>query len=710
LAQVAILIVAAAGNSKKKTRHSCKKGGGMARAPGWKQPRAEGPVVWWLRNDLRLEDNPVARLAASEAHVDGRACAAIFIFDPRFIDKSNYGRVTDPGFEKSIPTRKPLDFGNRKCCALRARFMLQCVRAVVQSLLQRGVKLRVCHALPEEVFGALPNGSLVVCQQEPVSVECTDVEDNVEAVLQRKGSHLWCEWGAMSLYHRDDMPFKLTYDDMPKSFTELGAALGWEDIWTTANREAGAATLRPPVAAPAAFTTSPMQQDQGVLQDLPGLLSEELLADDRKALQRLGYTDDEIQQAFNWPAPAGGEPEARAWLEAWLPRQTVTCPGNGDNPQAPVFWDLPVGSGPGEGHDALQWANLAKPDGWTRISHYLAVGCISAREVCARAAETPNFAGVVHRLMWRELHRLNAIRFGRRLFWLQGPGWVERPWSWDTAVIEAWKLGKTGVPYIDACMRELRTSGWLAYKGRKTTGYFLIFGLGVDWRVGAYHFEDVLLDYDCAMNYGNWVTVACIEKPNRANWGSEAMLADIVEAYRTDIEYKLSAEMANDQNGDYIRQWVPELRGVSAEFVHRPWEMAQEEMVKVGCVVGKDYPAPMLSLLKLSAKEEDWNVADADGDGQPAVSRRMARSGEHRVHPEDSSGRSYSRSEFLAFAASIGETEEYGENLWKESLLVPDIQKKFVEMEERLKAQEKELSALRGEQPDQQEAPPPQDS
>jgi len=133
-------------------------------------------------------------------------------------------------------------------------------------------------------------------------------------------------------------------------------------------------------------------------------------------------------------------------------------------------------------------------------------------------------------------------------------------------------------------------------------------------------------------------------------------------------------------------------------------------MVKVGCVVGKDYPAPMLSLLKLSAKEEDWNVADADGDGQPAVSRRMARSGEHRVHPEDSSGRSYSRSEFLAFAASIGETEEYGENLWKESLLVPDIQKKFVEMEERLKAQEKELSALRGEQPDQQEAPPPQDS
>jgi len=529
--------------------------------------------------------------------------------------------------------------------------------------------------------------------------------------LQRKGGHLWCEWGAMSLYHRDDLPFKLTYDDMPKSFTELGAALGWEDIWTTAQREVDAARLRPPVAAPDTFTAIPAQRDASGLQDLPGLLPEELLNDDKKMLQHLGYTDDEIHQAFNWPAPEGGEGHARALLEAWLPRQMAVCPGNGDNPQAPVFWDLPVGSGPGEGHDPLQWANLAKPDGWTRISHYLAVGCISAREVCARAAETPNYAGVVHRLMWRELHRLNAIRFGRRLFWLQGPGWVERPWSWDSALVEAWKLGRTGVPYIDACMRELRTSGWLAYKGRKTTGYFLVFGLGVDWRVGAYHFEDVLLDYDCAMNYGNWVTVACLEKPRRASWGCEASVPDIVEAYRTDIEYKLSAEMANDPQGEYIRQWVPELRGVNSEFVHQPWAMTPEEMVKVGCVVGKDYPAPLLSPLQLSTKAEDWNVRDADDDGHPAVSRRVARSGEHRVHPYDSSGRSYSRKEFRDFASSIGETEEYGENLWTESVSVPDIQKKVVELEARLEAQEKELLALRGDQTKEQvkTGPLPQD-
>jgi len=378
-----------------------------------------------------------------------------------------------------------------------------------------------------------------------------------------------------------------------------------------------------------------------------------------------------------------------------------------------VFWDLPVGSGPGEGHDALQWANLARPDGWTRVSHYLAVGCISAREIFARAAECPNFNGVAHRLLWREWHRLNAIRYGRRLFWLQGPGRVERPWSSEPALAEAWKLGRTGVPYIDACMRELRQTGWLAYKGRKTTAFFLVFGLGIDWRLGAFHFEDTLLDYDCAMNYGNWVTVAAVEKPRRASWGPEATVADLVEAYREDIEWKLSAEMANDPSGEYIRRWVPELRDIGADYVHRPWAMPEEEASRCGVRLGSDYPASLMGPLRVRADAEDLDrqqreereeigpverCRDWDAEGQEGVeaaAKRGSRSAERRVHPQDKSGRSYTRGEFAEFAAGIGESEAYAERLWEEAISVRDLQRRYAELESKIEAQERELSTLR---------------
>mmetsp|Transcript_38481 Transcript_38481/g.107223 ORF Transcript_38481/g.107223 Transcript_38481/m.107223 type:complete len:718 (-) Transcript_38481:27-2180(-) len=679
----------------------------MARAPTWKQPSATGPVVWWIRNDLRLEDNPVARLAVGEALVDGRPGAAIFVLDPRFIDHSPYGRVTDPDFRKSIPTRRPISFANRKCCALRMRFVLQCVRSLAEGLAAKGARLHVCYGRPEDVLAALPDGSLVVCQQEPVSVECSDVEGSVAEALECKGGALRREWGAMSLYHREDLPFRLEESEMPNSFTELGLTLGWDDIWSVSERSSWATPVRPPVAAPAAFP--PASHD---LQ-LPGLLPEDVLRDDAAALQRLGYSEEEIQAAVKQDMPEGGEPHARALLEGWLAKQGIT---SGDNPQTAVFWDLPVGSGPGEGHDALQWANLARPNGWMRVSHYLAVGCVSAREIFARAAECPNFSGVVHRLLWREWHRLNAIRYGRRLFWLQGPGWVERPWSSESAPAEAWRQGRTGVPYIDACMRELQQTGWLAYKGRKTTAFFLVFGLGIDWRLGAYHFEDYLLDYDCAMNYGNWVTVAAVDRPRRGGgWGAEATVAELVEAYREDLEWKLSAEMANDQSGEYIRRWVPELRPVAAEYVHRPWAMPEEELARCGLALGQDYPASLVGPLRLSADAEELctegigavkrsrDTEDHGGqreeelreEGPTSAKRRSSQNAERRVHPKDASGRSYTRSEFLAFAANHGESEEYGQRLWEEAVCVRDFQKRLAELEAKIEAQERELALLR---------------
>merc|ERR1719352_1196642 len=122
----------------------------------------------------------------------------------------------------------------------------------------------------------------------------------------------------------------------------------------------------------------------------------------------------------------------------------------------------------------------------------------------ARSQETPFFAMCAHRLMWREFHRLYAIKYGRRIAWLQGPAKVKRSWKTDPEIAEAWKVGKTGVPYIDACQRELNKTGWLAYKGRKTSAHFF--------------------DYDFAMNYGNWAVVAKIGNGGGSAWaGSTAV-------------------------------------------------------------------------------------------------------------------------------------------------------------------------------------------
>jgi len=635
----------------------------MSLSPPWKKPRVNGPVVWWVRNDLRLQDNPVCRAAVAEALTDQRPLLSLFIFDPRFIDRSPYGRVTDPNFQKSIATRKPVSFDGRKTCALRARFWLRCVRQLKEKMASKGGSLVVCHGKPEEVMKSLPQGSLVLCQSEPVSPEQTDVEDQVAETLIKRHSELWRKWGAMSLYHRKDLPFAL--QEAPGNYTELTLTLGWEDLWRSPGRLADAALVRPPVAAPAAWPEVPTL-------DLPGMMSPKVLADDREALKVLGYTAEEIEEAMAQELSEGGEVAAQQCLEEWLQRQ-LNPSKESDSEDTSVLWDLPTGYGPAQGHDALQWANLAKPDGWLRISHYMAVGCISAREILARAEESPNFNGVAHRLLWRELHRLNAIRWGRRLFWLQGPGRIERPWSWDMQLVNAWKAGRTGVPYIDACMRELKQTGWLAYKGRKTVGFYFVFILGLDWRIGAFHFEDVLLDYDVAMNYGNWVVVSEVDKSNRGAHGFKTV-EDLAAWKKEEFEWKLSAEKKNDASGRYLRRWLPELQKLDAKYVHEPWAMSEDLMSRCGCVLGRDYPMPLGGPFRMREEESEEE--------------------ERRLHPNDSSGNRYTYKEFIDFAFNKGYDADFGKKCWEEAEPMNALQQENQKLRQQLQAAEHQLRSL----------------
>mmetsp|Transcript_47676 Transcript_47676/g.83946 ORF Transcript_47676/g.83946 Transcript_47676/m.83946 type:complete len:581 (-) Transcript_47676:86-1828(-) len=562
-----------------------------------------GPVVWWVRNDLRVQDNPVLRSAVGAALCDSRKFVAVFVFDPRFLDRSPYGRVTDPDFKMSISSRKQVTFSSRKTNALRARFWRQCVLKLGEELAARGSKLLVCYGKPEEVLGGLPAGSEVKCQMEKVSIEQTDVENFTERALLKRESKLRRDPGAMFLYHPSDLPFGIK--ERPDSYSGLGSALGWKDIWTSTERYDWATPVRPTVPSPSVWPSPPED-----LQ-LPGLLSKELLADETKMLEHLGYTSEEIKEAQAQPIPQGGEPAARASLEEWIAKQSIPTAVEHVETKKAVFWDLPCAgqSEAGAGPDPFQWRNLTTADGGIRMSHYLAVGCISAREIFERAAETPVFAMVAHRLLWRDFHRLYAIKYHRRVAWLQGPARVQRWWGQDPEVADAWKMGRTGVPYIDACQRELRQTGWLAYKGRKTSAHFLVHDLGIDWRIGAFHDEEVLLDYDFAMNYGNWAVVSKIGNGGGSAWDG----SHDPDPTHYHMKLKLRAEQENDATGAYIRRWVPELRNVADKHIHTPWFMSEAEMEASGCVLGRDYPVSLLGPLDIDDSKDEHPSSRDEG-------------------------------------------------------------------------------------------------
>lgn len=579
-----------------------------ASEPSPKRARTSASLaVGWFRNDLRVRDNPMLEEVAGRAATQGIPALLVYIVDPRFYDRSDYGRVTDPHHEKSIATRKPVDFSSRKCNGRRARFYVGAIRDLRTSLKALGADLWVFHGRPEAVFADLSAqyGTLdVFCLREPVSPEWTDVEESVAAALRVTGGSLTASWGAMSLYHEADLPFRLQAS--PESYSALARSLGWEDLWTGLSRVDGATPIRKPVSSPSSWSPpKPTAAPEGALGD-------ELLREDRSVLGKLGFSDSEVDAALASPhggpeRGTSGETAAWARLREWMqqaPQKEQNCA---------QFYPLGASFGAAgamyvkDGDvDAFQWKNLSGHHGWTQLSKYMACGCITAREVyhTLEAEKHWALAGVAHRFMWREWHRLNAIKHHRRFYWLQGPGmqnmiWKQGPAAAETA--ERWKTGRTGIPYIDACMRELNETGWIAYKSRKTVATFLAHDLWIDWRVGAFHFEEMLLDYDVAMNYGNWGFCARVDKDYGGRKWQTGTHESLVET--------LFTEAMNDPEAAYVKRWVPELRRVPPEKAYAPWAMSPEQMEEAACVIGKDYPEPLISADKLGGSARAASAA-----------------------------------------------------------------------------------------------------
>jgi deoxyribodipyrimidine photo-lyase len=205
-------------------------------------------------------------------------------------------------------------------------------------------------------------------------------------------------------------------------------------------------------------------------------------------------------------------------------------------------------------------------DGTSVLSPYIRFGMISMRQAVHAALPSPHGRGVggerentwLNELIWREFYVQILYHFPHVAKTAFNPSLANIPWRNDEAEFAAWKEGLTGMPIVDAAMRQLKETGWMHNRARMIVASFLVKDLLIDWRWGEAWFMENLLDGDIAANNGGWQWTA----------GTGTDAAPYFRIFNPVLQ---SAKF--DPHGNYIRKWVPELSGLNAKQIHAPWEL-----------------------------------------------------------------------------------------------------------------------------------------
>jgi deoxyribodipyrimidine photo-lyase len=200
----------------------------------------------------------------------------------------------------------------------------------------------------------------------------------------------------------------------------------------------------------------------------------------------------------------------------------------------------------------------------SRMSAYIKFGCVSIGEVFE---SFKNISELVRQLIWREFYAHTLFVFPEVLTqysWRENQGNATK----TDALFKAWKDGETGVPIVDACMRELNKTGYMHNRGRLIVASYLAKTLGVDWRMGERYFAQQLVDYDVASNNGNWRWIASAAELKVQDGSREVTVhLDTQPPFRTFSPW-LQAKKC-DPDAEYIKKWVPELRTVEPKEILR---------------------------------------------------------------------------------------------------------------------------------------------
>ena len=425
---------------------------------------------------------------------------------------------------------KELDYGFSKTGSIRAQFLIESIQALREKLREMGGDLLVRLGKPEDIIPGLVDEFKIdqLFYHAEVTPEEILVEDSIQNSVEIRSRRFW----GHEMYHPGDLPFSL--DDIPGVFTQFRKKVEKKS------------EVRKPLPVPDDIDFVEIN-DPGEIPSLSDLGLQNRDLDDRAVLN------------FK-----GGEDEAWKRLEHY-------------------FFESDELRNYKYKRNGLLGADFS-----SKFSPWLAHGCISARSI---HAQVEKYEKDVHKnvstywmkfeLIWRDYFRYSARKHGAKIFQLGGIQEKDLDKQTDQGTFEKWKEGETGIPFIDANMRELKLTGYMSNRGRQNVASFLAQNLNFDWRWGAAWFESLLLDYDVCSNWGNWAYNSTVGHDPRNRYFN---IVGQAQKY--------------DSDGDYVRHWLPELKYVPDEFVHEPWKMSEDQQKLNECIIGEDYPKPMIDLEK----------------------------------------------------------------------------------------------------------------
>ncbi len=227
-------------------------------------------------------------------------------------------------------------------------------------------------------------------------------------------------------------------------------------------------------------------------------------------------------------------------------------------------------------------------EGISRLSPHLHFGEISPRSLWHAVVHGTGGRGradaaepYLRQLMWRDFAHQLLYHFPHITERNFKPAFDAFPWRDDSAIAEAWRNGATGVPLVDAGMRELWRTGFMHNRVRMITASFLTKNAAIHWHTGARWFWDTLVDANLANNTMGWQWVA----------GSGPDAAPYFRIFNP-----VAQGQRFDPRGEYVRRWIPEIAALPDRYVHDPWAAPREVLSNAGVRPGDTYPRPVLDL------------------------------------------------------------------------------------------------------------------